>query len=144
MLTIINQTRQESASREIVPAYYQNQDDTTKPCQLLTRADARIAKKMNKGRFICNGKKFRFHDQAPVALVEVLQKPSINSCCGISKREMLANNEIPVALNISPLEIMKAKEKVKAYPFVHDTRAVLAFGSWRSFTPQNTRIQLIK
>lgn len=119
--------RKENASRELVPVYYQNQDDAGGPYQIITRAEARILKQEDKGRFICNGTKFRLHQYTPIIpLKQDRQRPTVNSCCGISKDEMLANAEVCD----SDLEIIKGKQKVKAYPHTYDKQAILAHGYW--------------
>lgn len=118
---------------DIVPAYYVNQDECTgKPCRIMTRNEARLARDEDKGWFICNGTKFRLRNEAPAINTKPNQRPSINSCCGISKREMLANVGVPVTLDISDLEIFKAQEKVRVYPHIFDKLAVTARGSWSS------------
>lgn len=127
------QNNRDTATRETVKVYYLNQDILTEPCQIMTRAEARTAKKEGKGQFISNGQKFCLTELMPIIVInQDRQRPATNSCCGLSKREMLANVGVPVGLEISNLEIMKAQEKVKAYPHTYDKLAVLARGSWRS------------
>ena len=113
---------------DFVPAYYLNQDEVCeKPYRLLTRDEARHAKKENQGWFICHGTKFRFHLRTPVIVIKQdRQRPTVNSCCGISKNEMLANAEV----SDSDLAIIKAQQKVKAYPHTYDKQAILARGYW--------------
>ena len=125
-------SRKQIAAREVVFVYYSNQDQEGAPCRLYTRAEARDAKKQNIGRFISHGKVFLLHEKTPVvAITTNRQRPAANSCCGISKREVLANVGVPVGYDISQLEVIKAQEKIKAYPHVYDKNAVLARGIWQ-------------
>jgi len=108
--------------------YYVNQDETVEqPCKTMTREEARTAKKAGDGWFINHGKAFRLRAKMPIVLIrQDRQRPTVNSCCGISKNEMLANAEV----TDSDLAIIKAKQKVKAYPHTYDKQAILARGYW--------------
>src|SRR5208337_4136407 len=117
------------AKLDDVLVYYINQDETLEqPCRVMTRQEARLAKKAGDGWFICHGKAFRLCMKMPVVMIreQDRQRPTVNSCCGISKNEMLANAEVAD----SKLAIIKAQQKVKAYPHTYDKQAVLARGYW--------------
>lgn len=117
---------------DLVQVYYLNQDEVCeRPYQTITREEARQQKKDGKGWFICHGAKFRLQIRVPVIQIrQDRQRPTVNSCCGISKAEMMANAGV-VNRDVPDLQILKAQEKVKAYPFVHDKLAVLASGYWK-------------
>lgn len=120
------------AKVDSVQAYYLNQDEITeKPCQVMTRDEARLAKKEKKGWFISNGTKFRFYVKVPlVGSAQYRQRPTVNSCCGISKNEMQANAGVVSDTLGADFAIMRAQQKIAAYPHTYDKAAVLARGSW--------------
>jgi len=117
---------------DLVQVYYLNQDEVCeKPCQIMTREEARQAKKEDKGWFICHGVKFRLRNKVPViGIRQNREKPAAMSDGGICAREIRANVGIPTKDIISPLEILMAQQKVIAYPHTRDKLAVLAHGYW--------------
>lgn len=112
---------------DLVPAFYLNQDEMVeKPCRIMTREEARAAKKADEGWFISNGKYFRLRNRVPLEQQKEQTVNGINSCAGISRSEMQAN----VGIAKSRGAIIRAQEKVKAYPLVYDKLAVTARGRW--------------
>jgi len=127
------------AKTDAVPVFYRDQDELReRPFTTWTREKCREVKK-KLGNFISNGKKFRLFAMRPkiYPVTAADLKPSNFLPCAetITMSEVLAN------VGITPNSehrnepalrhmVRAAQAKVRAYPSVHDTFAIVAHGRW--------------
>jgi hypothetical protein len=124
-----------AATEPTIPAFYFDQDHDGQPACLLTHDLASELKRLERGRFISHGKKFRFDAKAPLReLPNFKVSESADSCESISVAEMKANVGITDDEPGEPAPrgvVRHARQKVRAIRDREgfDKNAPLAFGS---------------
>jgi hypothetical protein len=127
-----------NADQPTIPAFYFDQDQGGRPTCFLTHGLAVELKRLDRGRFICHGKKFRFEAQAPRRATDFFFVPSesVESSASISPAELLANVGITEDEAGTPAPrhiVQRARQKIRAIGArlegSFDSKAPLAFGS---------------
>lgn len=124
------------AKTDAVPVFYRDQDELReRPFTTWTREKCREVKK-KLGNFITNGKHFRLFAVRPkiypVTAADLKDGNFLPVAETISMGELLANVGICGKWDEpAPRHVIKAAQaKVRMYPQVHDTQAVVAHGRW--------------
>ena len=122
------------AKTDEVPVFYRDQDEVCeRPAKIWLRSECREHNKVS-GRFFNNGKAFRLFSPSPkiyaVSASSLRPQNVVPAASTISFSELQANVGIAGPKGDSspaPRHLVRnAQAKIKAYPFVHDTQAVLA------------------
>jgi hypothetical protein len=135
-----------------IPVFYNEQDQTGKPCATVTRDEARDLKSAGEGKFIARGKAFQLGRRGP-APARLSFRPSLSndSDASISVNEMRANVGEPAdtpGAEIPRHIVQRANQKIRAIgrreSGTFDSRAPLAFGasSWPIEGPGSSARQM--
>lgn len=108
-----------------VPVYYLDSSIDDSPCRIDSRDECRKNKREGLGFFINHGRAFRLHEKTPI-MESILAPSGTTAPSTISLGEMLANVGIFEDWDRDPYgKVIRAREKVRVYPFVGDPLAPL-------------------
>jgi hypothetical protein len=114
------------SSLAAVPVFYLDQDASWQaPCREVSRIEARRLKQAGAGVFIEHGRAFRLKESAPPPPCGFLPG-TLETAATISLSEIQAN----VGIAPTPNLVIRAQQKIRAYPNVFDQLACLARGAW--------------